>query len=239
MEGVVDTWLIQSYGKQFEEYMEIERRLEDFKTYEDYKMHGSMNGHGLMKNHGWKMGLGRNLLMIYIMNAIHINLKADMLNGPLVTKEKMGKKEEEESSEGAWRNYLPNYEGINDDNNAIQANQEWFDDHEPMEDDDDIGDLDDYLIPKDAPYYVDEEEEGFKEKRRKLLGIPYEKLPTFISKKFEVIKYSFGPAKEYVAIREYEYDILDLDAFRNTTHIVAHKLIMEDHTEQISGEFSF
>ncbi|GKE95535.1 hypothetical protein Tco_1580390 [Tanacetum coccineum] len=26
---------------------------------------------------------------------------------------------------------------------------------------------------------------------------------------------------------------------RNTTHIVAHKLIIEDHTEQISGEFSF
>ncbi|GJQ93716.1 hypothetical protein Tco_0004855 [Tanacetum coccineum] len=97
-------------------------------------------------------------------------------------------------------------------NNAIQANQEWFDDHEPMEyddddDDDDIGDLDDYLIPKDSPYYVDEEEEGFKERRRKLLGIPYKKPPMFKSKKFEVVKYSFGPAEEYVAIREYEYDI--------------------------------
>ncbi|GJY01145.1 hypothetical protein Tco_0359297 [Tanacetum coccineum] len=56
-----------------------------------------------------------------------------------------------------------NYAGINNDNDAIQANQEWFDDHEPMKDnDDDIKDLDDYLIPKDAPYYVDEEEEGFK-----------------------------------------------------------------------------
>ncbi|GJY74363.1 hypothetical protein Tco_0478794 [Tanacetum coccineum] len=54
-----------------------------------------------------------------------------------------GKKEEEESSENAWSNYLPN-----DDNDAIQANQERFDDHEQMEgDDDDIGDLDDYLIP--------------------------------------------------------------------------------------------
>nr|GEW43075.1 zf-BED domain-containing protein [Tanacetum cinerariifolium] len=89
-----------------------------------------------------------------------------------------GKKEEEESSEDAWSNYLPNDE-----------------------------DIDDYLIPKDAPYYVDEEEEGFKERRSKLLGIPYKKSQTFKSKKFEVIKYSFGPAEEYVAIREYEYDI--------------------------------
>ncbi|GKE13791.1 hypothetical protein Tco_1421368 [Tanacetum coccineum] len=97
---------------------------------------------------------------------------------------------------------------INDDNDAIQANQEWFDNHEPMEDDDDdIGDLDDYLIPNDAPYYVDEEEERFKEKKSKLHGIPYEKPPMFKSKKFEVIKYSLAPMKEYVAIKEYEYDI--------------------------------
>ncbi|GJT98950.1 hypothetical protein Tco_1094468, partial [Tanacetum coccineum] len=50
------------------------------------------------------------------------------------------------TSDDAWINYFPN-----DDNDAIQANQEWFDDHEPMEDDDDdddddIRDLDDYLI---------------------------------------------------------------------------------------------
>ncbi|GJW08182.1 hypothetical protein Tco_1570605 [Tanacetum coccineum] len=54
-----------------------------------------------------------------------------------------------------------NHTRINNDNDAIQANQEWFDEHEPMgDDDDDMGDLDDYLIPNDAPYYVDEEEEG-------------------------------------------------------------------------------
>ncbi|GJR26782.1 hypothetical protein Tco_1103014 [Tanacetum coccineum] len=107
---------------------------------------------------------------------------------------------------------------INNDNDGIQTNQEWFDDNEPMkdDDDDDIGDLDDYLIPKDAPYYVDEEEEGFKERRSKLLRIPYKKPPMFKSEKFE-----------------------DSDAFHNTTHIVAHKLIMEDHTEQIPEEFSF
>ncbi|GKB25606.1 hypothetical protein Tco_0865007 [Tanacetum coccineum] len=95
---------------------------------------------------------------------------------------------------------------INNNNDAILTNQERFDDHEPMgDDDDDIGDLDDYL--NNAPYYVDEEEEEFKERRGKLLGIPYKKPPTFKSEKFKVIKYSFGSAEEYVAIKEYEYDI--------------------------------
>ncbi|GJU74590.1 hypothetical protein Tco_1265995 [Tanacetum coccineum] len=88
-------------------------------------------------------------------------------------------------SEGAWSNHLPNDEGINNDNDAIKANQELFNDHEPMEDDDDIGNLDDYLIPNDASYYVDEKEKRFKERRSKLLRIPYMNPPTFKSKKFE------------------------------------------------------
>ncbi|GJT48998.1 hypothetical protein Tco_0975155 [Tanacetum coccineum] len=38
---------------------------------------------------------------------------------------------------------------------GAQKNKEWFDDHELMEDDnDDIDDLEDYLIQKDHPYYV-------------------------------------------------------------------------------------
>nr|GEV19986.1 hypothetical protein [Tanacetum cinerariifolium] len=70
--------------------------------------------------------------------------------------------------------------------------QEWFDSHEEMQDgddDDDIIDLDDYLIRQDASYYVDEEEERFKERKSKLLGMPYEKPPIFKSKKFKAIKY--------------------------------------------------
>ncbi|GJR64994.1 hypothetical protein Tco_0011059 [Tanacetum coccineum] len=68
-----------------------------------------------------------------------------------------------------------------------RVNQERFDNHEPMEDDDDdIRDLDDYLIPNDAPYYADKEEERFKERRSKLRGIPYKKPPMFKSEKFEV-----------------------------------------------------
>ncbi|GJV23262.1 hypothetical protein Tco_1375957 [Tanacetum coccineum] len=81
-----------------------------------------------------------------------------------------------------------------------------------------ISDLDDYLIPNDAPYYVDEEEERFKERMSKLRGIPYKKPPTFKSKKFEVINYLFGPAEEYVAIKEYEYDIW-VNTEENLSHV--------------------
>nr|GEV71460.1 MAK10-like protein [Tanacetum cinerariifolium] len=108
MERVVATWLIQSYRKQFKEYMKIKRRLE---------------------------------------------------------------KEEEESSEDSWSNYLPNDEGINNGNDAIQANQEWFDDHKLMKDDDhDIGDLDDYVISQDAPYYVMKRKKDSKKGRTNYLG---------------------------------------------------------------------
>ncbi|GJV93571.1 hypothetical protein Tco_1541384 [Tanacetum coccineum] len=54
------------------------------------------------------------------------------------------------------------------------------------DEDDDIGDLEDYLIQKDPPYYVNKEEERSKERRCKLLGIPYVKPPTCKSEKFEV-----------------------------------------------------
>ncbi|GKC44498.1 hypothetical protein Tco_1062220 [Tanacetum coccineum] len=68
---------------------------------------------------------------------------------------------------------------------------------ESMEDkDDDIEDLGEYLIPNEDPYYVNEEEGRSKERRCKLLGIPYKKQPTCKSEKFEVIKYSFGPTEE-------------------------------------------
>ncbi|GKC21318.1 hypothetical protein Tco_1023468 [Tanacetum coccineum] len=93
-------------------------------------------------------------------------------------------------------------------NDEIQENRECFDEHEPMEDNDnDIGDLDDYLVRNDAHFIVNEEEERSKKRRCKLLGIPYVKPPTCKSKKFKVIKYSFGPVEEYFAIKEYEYDI--------------------------------
>ncbi|GJW16731.1 hypothetical protein Tco_0024167 [Tanacetum coccineum] len=61
---------------------------------------------------------------------------------------------------------------------TIQTNQEWFNERKSKGDNDnDIEDLDDYLVRDDAPFIINEEEERFKEKRCKLLGIPYKKPP--------------------------------------------------------------
>ncbi|GJU20391.1 hypothetical protein Tco_1153733 [Tanacetum coccineum] len=71
------------------------------------------------------------------------------------------------------------------DHNEAKKKQEWLDKHELVEDDDDdISDLEDYLIQKDPPYYVNEEEERSKERRCKLFGIPYVKPPTCKTEKF-------------------------------------------------------
>nr|GEV29694.1 hypothetical protein [Tanacetum cinerariifolium] len=86
--------------------------------------------------------------------------------------------------------YFESYEWMFNDhpgtNNhcETQKDQERFDEHELMGDDDDnIGDLEDYLIQKDLPYYVNKER--FKERICKLLGIPYVKPPICKSKKCE------------------------------------------------------
>ncbi|GJV66861.1 hypothetical protein Tco_1482370 [Tanacetum coccineum] len=212
--------------KEFNHLLQIDvdvliRDLLGFKTYEDYKIHGSMNGiikcHGPRKNHGLEdSNLKEETLKekaILEGSWGHENRKGKNfcswlkesfgnyheLDYELILKLEeywWGKKEEEDLSKDAWSTYLPR---INNDDDAIQATQELFDDHKPIGDDDDIGDLDDYLIPHDEPYYVDEEEEDFKERGSKLLGIPYEKPPTFKFEKFEVIKYSFEPVEEYVS----------------------------------------
>nr|GEW25094.1 hypothetical protein [Tanacetum cinerariifolium] len=81
-------------------------------------------------------------------------------------------------------------------------------DDEPKEDNgDDIGDLDDYLLRNNAPFVIDEEEDLYKERRWKVLGIPYKILSMCNSEKFDVINYSLGPEEEYVAIKENEYSV--------------------------------
>ncbi|GKD17578.1 hypothetical protein Tco_1206736, partial [Tanacetum coccineum] len=68
-----------------------------------------------------------------------------------------------------------------------------------QDENEDIEDLDDYLVRGDAQFNKDYE------RRCKLLGIPYAKLPACKTKRFEVVKYSFGPSKRYVAIKECGY----------------------------------
>nr|GEZ15646.1 hypothetical protein [Tanacetum cinerariifolium] len=69
-----------------------------------------------------------------------------------------------------------------------------------------VGDSDDHLVLNNAPDYANEEEEQYKEGRCKLLNNPREILPTCKIKRFEVMKYSIGPTKEFVAIKECGHD---------------------------------
>ncbi|GJV15967.1 hypothetical protein Tco_1361290 [Tanacetum coccineum] len=76
--------------KEFNHLLQIDvnvltRDLLGFKTYEDYKntwYHEWNNEVSWFdENHHWKMGFGRNLLMIYVMNASRYVSKVDILNG--------------------------------------------------------------------------------------------------------------------------------------------------------------
>ncbi|GKB05719.1 hypothetical protein Tco_0833914 [Tanacetum coccineum] len=133
-----------------------------------------------------------------------------------------------ESSNDDWSHYSPideweDYE--HDANIESNVNNHYFDisrlfnDHTTKNDDndvqdkmelnkdkdDDVGYLDDYLFHGNAPFIINEEEERSKERRCKLLGIPFTKPPACKMERFEVVKYSFGPLEKYVAIKECVY----------------------------------
>ncbi|GJS94434.1 hypothetical protein Tco_0801402 [Tanacetum coccineum] len=200
MEEVVSTWLIRSYKKQLNEYMEIKN---------DWSNHNTVTWY--TKNALWLYWIRGDDEEV-LTNEVLSNLEEEKLM-TMLQEYWWRKKEKEELSDDAWSHYSPidewkDYEhttyietdvnvnqntynnvcqifkdhaGMTNDD-AIQGDHEWFDEHEPMEDDDDISDLDDYLITNDAPYFIDEQKERSKERRCKLLGIPYVKPPTCKSK---------------------------------------------------------
>nr|GEU35323.1 hypothetical protein [Tanacetum cinerariifolium] len=150
---------------------------EDSRLTMNIKMLGYMNGtktiHGWLICLGWIMVLGWNLVMILNMFSSHFASRIDMLSGPLA----IGKRK-------------------NTNDYETQGNVGCFDEHKIIgDDDDDISDLEDYLIRKEPPYFVNEEVERSEERICKLHGIPYVKPPTWKSEKFKVVKYSFGPAE--------------------------------------------
>ncbi|GJW23328.1 hypothetical protein Tco_0033950 [Tanacetum coccineum] len=79
------------------------------------------------------------------------------------------------------------------------------DERKPM-DDYGIGDSDDHLVSNNALNYLNEEKEQYKERGCGLLTNPHKIPPTYKIERFEVIKYSFRPAEEFVAIKECGYN---------------------------------
>ncbi|GJT88595.1 hypothetical protein Tco_1070312 [Tanacetum coccineum] len=84
---------------------------------------------------------------------------------------------------------------------VIQEEKELNDDHG-------IGNLDNDLVWDNASYHANEDDEQYEEDRFELLGNPCQEPPVCKIRRFEVIKYSFGPAEKYIDIKECEYDDL-------------------------------
>ncbi|GJV89748.1 hypothetical protein Tco_1533686 [Tanacetum coccineum] len=79
------------------------------------------------------------------------------------------------------------------------------DERKPMKDYG-ISDSDDHLVSNNACDYANKEEQQYKERGCDLLRNPHMILPTCKIERFKVIKYSFGPAEEFFAIKECGYD---------------------------------
>nr|GEW34803.1 hypothetical protein [Tanacetum cinerariifolium] len=85
-----------------------------------------------------------------------------------------------------------NHKGRNDEE-AIQEEREPNDDHG-------IGNLDNVLVWDNTSYHANEEEEQYEEDRCEMLGNPHQELSICKIRRFEMIKYSFGPTEKYIAI---------------------------------------
>ncbi|GJQ92120.1 hypothetical protein Tco_0003259 [Tanacetum coccineum] len=79
------------------------------------------------------------------------------------------------------------------------------DEREPMNDYG-VSNSDDHLVSNNARDYANKEEEQYKKRGCKLLRNPHKIPLTCKMESFEVIKYSFRPAKEFVAIKECGYN---------------------------------
>ncbi|GJW01812.1 hypothetical protein Tco_1557063 [Tanacetum coccineum] len=116
-----------------------------------------------------------------------------------------------------WRNHIrktymntnisANYNPYHDVNrifgrNGRASNNGDIQDKKEPKDDHGMKDFENDKVGNDTSYYSNEEEEQYKEERCEFLGNPHQEPPTCKIEKFEVIKYSFGPAEKFVAIRE-------------------------------------
>ncbi|GKE44484.1 hypothetical protein Tco_1471768, partial [Tanacetum coccineum] len=163
-EEVISKWLIQSYKKQFNEYMEIKKQRMTHEVAAD---------------------------MEYDPSDIRGDDVEGFEDGELKNEALMKKTEFEESRDPCSFD-VDNEEATKDERKPIN--------------DYGVGDSDDHLILNNAPDYANKEEEQYKKRGCDILRNPHEIPPTCKIERFEVIKYSFGPVEEFVAIKEYGYN---------------------------------
>ncbi|GJV39551.1 hypothetical protein Tco_1417991 [Tanacetum coccineum] len=194
------------------EIFRIDTNAFDFETptlTKNIRMIGYMSGiktyRGYMKNHGHTMENRKNLLLLNII-VNHSRLKMDIQNGQLVAG-KMMDIEDGKLKDEALKNKAIMEGMIDDDDESHYNGWKIWDgyenaicDHEKREN----------------------EEEHKNEERCELFDNPHQERPVCNIRRFEMIKYSCGQDKEYVAIKEPEYDDLkstNEDAYRTYQEI--------------------
>ncbi|GJV08980.1 hypothetical protein Tco_1346636 [Tanacetum coccineum] len=80
-----------------------------------------------------------------------------------------------------------------------KLHDEWF--KGTNEDDDDLEGIIDYLEPTLYDGFVDSDDEEYKERKCRLLGMPYIKSPPILIEKVNVTRYSIGPGEVYTKIK--------------------------------------
>ncbi|GJW15992.1 serine--tRNA ligase-like protein [Tanacetum coccineum] len=93
-------------------------------------------------------------------------------------------------------------------------NDEWF--TSTADGDDDLDCIVDYLELQSHDGFVDIEDEDYKERRCKLLGMTYKKRSSIIIKKVEVTRYTIGPRESYTKVR-----ILKIEEMPRTSSNIA------------------
>nr|GEV62322.1 SGNH hydrolase-type esterase domain-containing protein [Tanacetum cinerariifolium] len=255
-DNVIATWLIWSYKRKFEDYMEIKKHKEVFGLDTDMEYDPSnvniaewlASKFCNHKTMDWYM---KNALWIYrtrgddevVLTEVELSeleeelddrtkiaeifrIKTDLFHfeTPLCKAFMEGNKQLH-TNDDVLTKETPRFETYDEDAWLYKWNNEvpWVDEKpwlenesctEPLEpkedDDDDIGELEDYLIHNDAPFVINKEKELYKERRCKFLGIPYKRPLIFNSKKFELIEYSLGLEEEYMVMKESEYNVDDI-----------------------------
>ncbi|GJR75776.1 hypothetical protein Tco_0088141 [Tanacetum coccineum] len=80
-----------------------------------------------------------------------------------------------------------------------KLHDEWF--KGTHENEDDLEGIIDYLEPILYDMFIDSDDEEYKERKCRLLGMPYIKPPTILNEKVKVTRYSVGPGEVYTKIK--------------------------------------
>nr|GEU49485.1 putative reverse transcriptase domain-containing protein [Tanacetum cinerariifolium] len=207
-ECVIETWLIQSYKSQFEEYMELKKQWEVYGFYTDvvrdpFNAEFSTWMASKFNNHVTMDWYTKNALWLYWKRG---DDEEGLEDGELKDKALMKKGVFEVSRDPCsfdvrWEDFKhANHIGTNANYSPYLDISQIFNSHAGKSN-----------------------EEAIKEERKPMNGRcelvrnPRKIPPTCKIERFEVIKYSIGPAKEFVAIKECGYDYwtrTEEDAYR-------------------------